>query len=603
MPGTSTEPQDVTTSLRVLSDRVAALAVHPQLPWVLAATSALLVLPSLGAGYLLEDHLHQNILAGKVETQGRASLYGLFAFVDGDPARVRGMIDAGTLPWWTLETLKISFWRPLSELTHGLDHALAPGRPWLAHAQSLLWGFALVWLATRLFREVHGASLAAGFAAMTFALDDGHAFPLVWIANRNTLVAGTFAIAALWAHVRWRQRGWKPGAVLGLGLFVLALFAAEAAFAILAYLVAYHAVYPRAGRSSRPRPLERFGPLLPYLGIAVAYLFMYRLLGYGVHGSGQYLDPLGQPGTYLVQALPRAVLLLASQLATLPLALETFHYRGDVGRAGSLAVAALIVWIFAHALVKPRWAPPEVRFWVLGMLLSLPLAVVLGAFTRGLMFVGIGGAGLLGVVFQDWYQSVGLRSGGLSRVARRGLVAMHLVLAPLALLGMSLGLAQAMDHGQRALDRLPGAERETWIFVNPRAAFWTHGNVQEARRLAGRPVPTVRALASGAFGVAIARESERCLEIAPARGYLFLTADQLFRDHQAAMRVGWRRQLSGMSVEVVEATAQGRPVVARFCFDRPLEDPSLHWIAWSDAGPEVLGLPAIGETATLGPVF
>jgi hypothetical protein len=266
-------------------------------------------------------------------------------------------------------------------------------------------------------------------------------------------------------------------------------------------------------------------------------------------------------------------------------------------------VAALVVWAVAHALVAPRWARPEVRFWVLGMLLSLPLAVVLGAFTRGLMFVGIGGAGLLGVVFQDWYQSVGLRPGRLSMLARRGLVAINLVLAPLALFGLSLGLAPAMDHDQRALDLLPGAEQETWVFVNPRAVFWTHGNVQEARRLAGRPVPTVRALASGAFGVAITRDSERCLEIAPARGHLFLTADQLFRDPDAAMRVGWHRQLSGMSVEVVEATARGRPVVARFCFDRPLEDPSLHWIAWGDAGPEVFGPPAIGETATLGPVF
>jgi hypothetical protein len=219
------------------------------------------------------------------------------------------------------------------------------------------------------------------------------------------------------------------------------------------------------------------------------------------------------------------------------------------------------------------------------------------------MFVGIGGAGLLGVVFQDWYQSIGLRQGGLSMLARRGLVAMHLVLAPLALLGLSLGLAPAMDHGQHALDRLPGAEQETWVFVNPRAVFWTHGNVREALRRAGRPVPRVRALASGAFGVAITRDSERCLEVAPARGYLFLTADQLFRDPDAAMHVGWRRQLSDMSVEVVDATAQGRPVAARFCFDRPLEDPSLHWIVSSDAGPKVFSPPAVGETATLDPVF
>jgi hypothetical protein len=582
---------------------VAALAVHRRLPWVLAALSVLLVLPSLGAGYLLEDQLHQNILAGNVEAQGPASPYGLFAFVDGGPAGVRAMIETGTLPWWTLETLRIDFWRPLAELTHGLDHALAPGRPGVAHAQSLLWGAALVWLATGLFREIHGAVLSAGFAAMVFALDDSHAFPLIWLANRNTLLAGALAIAALWAHVRGHRRARKPGTRLGPVLFALALLSAEAAFATLAYLVAYHVVYGRTGEPADPRILARFRPLLPYLGIASAYALGYRLLGYGVHGSGQYLDPLSQPGSYLVEALPRAVLLLGGQLATLPLALETFHYRDDFGSGVLLALAALIVWVVARALVAPRWARPEVRFWVLGMLLSLPLAMILGAFTRALMFVGIGGAGLLGVVFQDWYQSIDLRPGGLSSLARRGLVAMHLVLAPLALLGLSVLLPQTMDLGQSALDRLPGAEQKTWVFVNPRAAFWTHGNVQEARRLRGLPVPKVRALASGAFGVELTRDSEHCVDVAPVQGYLFLTADQLFRDPSAAMHVGWRTELSDMSAEVVAATPRGRPMAARFCFDRSLEDPSLHWIAWRDAGPEVFHPPAVGETATFGPVF
>jgi hypothetical protein len=284
---------------------VAALALHPRLPWVLAALCALLALPSLSAGYLLDDYVHQNILSGKVQALGPASPYGLFVFVDGDPSRVRAMVDAGTLPWWTLDTLQISFWRPLSELTHGLDHALRPNLPALAHAQNLLWGAALVWLTTLLYREVHGVILAAGFAAIAFALDDGHAFPLVWVANRNILVAATFATAALLCHVRACRRGWQAGAVLGPACFVAALLAAEAALSMLAYFVAYHWVYPSQRSASRPRrSAARFRPLLPYAAIAVVYVATYRLLGYGVHGSGQYLDPLGQPGTYLVDSSP-----------------------------------------------------------------------------------------------------------------------------------------------------------------------------------------------------------------------------------------------------------------------------------------------------------
>jgi hypothetical protein len=581
--------------------RLAPLATHPRLPWVLAAICVLLTLPSLNAGYLLDDYLHQNILSGKVHAEGPASPYGLFVFVDGDPAQVRARVEAGMLPWWTHETLQIAFWRPLTELTHGLDHLLAPHAPALAHAQSLLWGAALVWLATLLYRQVQGVALAAGLAAVLFALDEGHVFPLVWLANRNTLVSGTFAIATLLWHVRWRQ-GWKAGAVLGPVFFVAALLAAEGGIAVLAYIVAFHWVYPSEPSSSPPRRSgARFLPLLPYVGIAMAYVAAYRLLGYGVHGSGQYLDPLGQPGTYLGAALPRAVLLLAGQFATVPLGLELFHYRSPVGRAIFVAVAAVIVFAVVRALIAPRWTRPETRFWVLGMLLSLPPALMLGAFTRVLMIVGIGGAGVLGIAFADWYRSVDLRPGRWAMLGRRTLVVMHLGLAPLALFGMSGGLARVMDHGVVALDQLPGAERETWVFVNPRAAYWANGNIQESRRRAERSVPTVRALASGAFGVAVHRTSERCLEVTPGRGYLFLTADRLFRDPRQTMEVGWRRDLPDMSVEVIEATSDARPGTARFCFERPLEDPSLEWIALVGGVLETFRPPAIGDTATLDP--
>ena len=51
--------------------------------------------------------------------------------------------------------------------------------------------------------------------------------------------------------------------------------------------------------------------------------------------------------------------------------------------------------------------------------------------------------------------------------------------------------------------------------------------------------------------------------------------DQLFRDPREVMPVGWRRQLSGMSVEVLDLTPDARPRTARFCFDRALEDHEL----------------------------
>ena len=36
----------------------------------------------------------------------------MFAFIDGDPARTRRMMDRGILPWWTFEDARLAFWRP-----------------------------------------------------------------------------------------------------------------------------------------------------------------------------------------------------------------------------------------------------------------------------------------------------------------------------------------------------------------------------------------------------------------------------------------------------------------------------------------------------------
>jgi len=204
-------------------------------------------------------------------------------------------------------------------------------------------------------------------------------------------------------------------------------------------------------------------------------------------------------------------------------------------------------------------------------------------------------------VFADWHESVGLHGGGWGTLGRRTLVAMHLVLAPLALLGLSVALPRVMDHGEDALERLPGSERATWVLVNPRAAFWA-GVVPGSRLYAGRSVPRVRALASGAFGVELERESEHCLEVTPVRGYLFLTADELFRDPREVMAVGWRRRLAGLTVEIVGALPDARPKTARFCFDRPLEDPSLWWVAFVDGTPQRFRPPPIGGRVVLGPV-
>ena len=120
-----------------------------------------------------------------------------------------------------------------------LDFLLWPELPALMHLHSLLWLALLAWAATLLYRETLGATWAAGLAALLYAVDDAHAAPAAYIANRNALVATAFGVLCLLCFARWRRQGWRPGAVLSPALLALALAAGEIALATAAYLGSY----------------------------------------------------------------------------------------------------------------------------------------------------------------------------------------------------------------------------------------------------------------------------------------------------------------------------------------------------------------------------
>jgi hypothetical protein len=49
----------------------------------------------------------------------------MFSFASGDPDTLRDGRLRGW-PWWTPNDFKVSFWRPVTALTHGLDYVLWP---------------------------------------------------------------------------------------------------------------------------------------------------------------------------------------------------------------------------------------------------------------------------------------------------------------------------------------------------------------------------------------------------------------------------------------------------------------------------------------------
>ena len=108
---------------RRLTTRLRTLLGHPRAPLVAIALGVALVLPSLGAGLGGDDYIHALRLAGDPVVAGLSDdPFDPFVFASGEPEQRRLWMEQGAFAWWTAPDLRLAFWRPLSSLTHVVDH-------------------------------------------------------------------------------------------------------------------------------------------------------------------------------------------------------------------------------------------------------------------------------------------------------------------------------------------------------------------------------------------------------------------------------------------------------------------------------------------------
>ena len=586
--------------------------VRPRHPLLLAALAVALSLPALGLGFQLDDHYLRLALSRPPQDPAWARpAADAFAFFRGDPAFTRQARDHAAVPWWTDERLQLAFWRPLSGLTHGLDFALWPTRPALMHAHSLLWLGACVAAAAAFFRRLDLPPAAAGLAGLLFALDDGHGTPAAWIANRNALVASFFGLLCLLAHHRWRAQGWRAGALLAPLSLGLALLGGEMALATGGYLLAYAVFFERGPWRAR------LASLAPGAAVGLGWALLYRAFGYGTRHSVLYVDPLGSPREFASALLERGPILFFGQFA---LPADLHGALSPASRQGfwllSCAVLAGVAALLWPLLRRARVA----RFLAAGLLLSLVPAAATFPSSRLLLMASLGGAGLLGPWLAEAWS---VRSSPLTRAVAWAAVALHLVLSPLGLLGAASGVDLLGQVPTRAGGTLPSDARlstQHLLLVNTPSAFLSAQSLLE-HGLAGGPAPArAHVLGSGLGTVRVTRPDARSLALRPEGGWLappgsvsrngeptppvfdqhhiLAIFDRLYRGPDA-FAVRQRLDLGGLTVEVRDLTADGRPAEALFVFERPLEDPAHRWLQWRSGGYQPFAPPPVGASVEL----
>lgn len=559
------------------------------------ALGVCLLSPALLSGLVADDYLHQVMLSdSSALAQLKRPAWDLFRFANGVPDTTRALVGNGVFPWYTDPTARIAFFRPLSSLTHWLDYQLWPSLPAAMHLHSLLWFGLLIGVIGAIYRRFSDSAFAANLALLLFAIDDAHAPAVGWIANRNALIAICLSMPALLFHQRWRSGRSIHGAWFGPLFLTLGLAAGETAVIALAYLVAYAVCLDTGLWLRRIVALWRYGVVL------VVWKFCSISLGYGVVGSGVYIDPLASPIDFVVATCERLpVLGLAMVGAPFADLWEVYPLFAGWLQPVVWLFAMFVLGVFALVLRPFILRKPMVRFWALGMALTLIPLCATFPHDRLLLGPSIGAMALIAeVLIAGWDH----RQRWLSALGASGLAASHLVIAPLVAPLRAAAVGRVSDLLWAAEATLPSdaaVNQASVILLNtPLDPFAAYLPIYRAS--AGKPQPKQQLwLTSGIRPVSVKTLSTHAIALRPEGGFLYHSTQLMLRSAAASFKLGEQVRLDGVSIEIAALTDDGRPLEIVAHFDHALHDPHLRFLRWQNRGYVRLELPQVGQTIEL----
>jgi hypothetical protein len=539
--------------------RIRDALAHPRMLWVVVLWACLLAAPTLGVGLVGDDLPQAEFLTASREGTTPARWWDMFVLVDGAGEQ--------PLPWWSDPELRVAFFRPLSVVTHQLDHRLWPNHLWAMHLHSVLWyalACGLVWAVARRFCTT---PTAAGIAALVYASAFGHLVPVGWLAHRNALVVTVFSLLCILAHDRWRRDGDALAGALAPVALLSSLLAGEAGIVTIAFLLAHAIVFDSAPW------LRRVWALAPSVMIVIGWRVLHGALGYGVVGSGAYVDPLGDVQGFLAVFPQRYGSLLALSVSPpfLPEAPPVLWWA---------ATAFLLV---AFVLFVVRIPSRAARFGALAVLLGLVPLTSSVPFERLLATTSVGVALVWGELLDAWLSSAARGR----RLVALAVVVVHLVVSPAAFVWRGAWLGEL--HGNAIPDETwlydealsnEAFERQTAVVVHT-PNYLGIDHLPRSRRSRGLPNPAALwVLHAGAEPPQVTRIDAHTIELRSPHGWPGDPITEFWRSPSWRPFVVGEQIATEDFVATIQAVHDGRATQVRFRFHAPLEDPSLRWATW-----------------------
>lgn len=562
-----------------------------------ALIGMLLTAPTINMGLMGDDYLHWSLLTGLNTNHQPGAIYGLFTFANGDPHVNQTMMDSGKLIWWASENLRISFWRPLAELSQRLDYILWPDSPVMMHLHNLLLYGLMILLIGKLFLELDQNKQQAGLATLLFAGNMLHVFAVAWLASRNQMLCGVLMALTLLSYHRWRQ---GASTLYGLGAFVclsLGLLSAEAAVQTMGYLLAYSLFLD----NDRPW-LDRAKALIPFVVLVLVWKVTHGHLGYGSFGSPGYVDPSSNASRFAGLLILRLPVLMAAQW--LGISSMMFEQLDQVTQYAYAGGAITLLFGLAYVIYRLGGFKTALgRFYAMGSIVSLIPACAGYTFDRLTVNSDIGASGMLAMLAMlVWHQRVTLKGGSLPIVKWAAYIVsfIHLLAFPVGKIASSIMMKPLTRAGEDltalALPDASQASSEDFILINPPSAESVY-YFPLIRQHHGRVNPTtMRALGPNNQAMTLSRVDAQSLRLVVPSGH----KGSIARDIRLQpIKAGDTMRMGNISVTVESVTNEQAPRSVLFRFPDSLESSHWRYFSWAQDGVHALKPPAIGQSVEI----
>lgn len=580
-----------------LYDRQISKASNTLVINLTALLAILMCFPSMHNQFAFDDIEQIATYQGVIQKPQNNSLLDIFYFA-GDPEYNRHAIDNGMLPWWSDERLSISFWRPVSELTHLLDYALFIDHPYsafFAHIHSAIWYALLCAMVAALLLRMIPSRPVALLAILLFTIGSVHATAIGWLAARNALITSFFAVACFYAYVHWRESNSRFFVFVPLLLFALSLLSGEGGIATAAYLGMYELF------TNKARFYKRFYPLLPFILLSVSWKLTYDYLGFGTAFSGHYVNPADDPWGFVESIFVRFPILLASQLFLVPP--EVYNAYLEL-RTLMFGIACAFTLLFVFAYYRVLVVSKEMLMWGAMLVVSLlPYCSALPG-ERVLLIPSVAGYAFIAMlIYQNLYgerHAVNVRTPlrHYSQTFFLGwFVLLHIVLAPLIFytkINLYSNIANYhLFNPMREMGTYQFNPDDHVFILNPPISNGM--NFPAIKSQFGLNIPDkIAVMGSGLTGQTLSYCGNRCLDIESDDGFI-QGPDSMTRSYSNPYKVGDTVRHKLFTAKIMGLNERDMPTKIRFMFKGNIYAPDYKFFAWREGQLVRAELPKRGE--------